>query len=62
VLGVAADASKDDIVRSYRRKIQQCHPDRVAGLAPEFIELAEKHTKELNAAYTQAIREGTQGA
>ena len=50
VLDVPSDASKDEIVRSYRQKIRQCHPDRVSGLAPEFIELAERHTKALNAA------------
>jgi len=55
VLEVTPSASKDDIVRNYRRKIQQCHPDRVAGLAPEFLRLAEETTKRLNVAYEQAI-------
>jgi DnaJ-domain-containing protein 1 len=49
-------ANKDEIVRNYRRKIQQCHPDRVAGLSPEFLPLAEEITKTLNVAYEQAIR------
>jgi DnaJ-domain-containing protein 1 len=56
VLEVAPSASKDDIVRSYRRKIKGCHPDRVAGLAPEFVQLAEEHTKALNEAYENAMR------
>ena len=56
VLEVSSDASKDEIVRSYRRKIQRCHPDRVSGLAPEFVSLAESHTKALNAAYSEAMR------
>jgi DnaJ-domain-containing protein 1 len=56
VLELLPNASKDDIVRSYRRKIQQYHPDRVWGLGPELIELAESRTKTLNAAYAQAIR------
>jgi hypothetical protein len=56
VLEVSPAAGKDEIVRSYRRKIQRCHPDRVCGLAPEFVLLAEKHTKTLNDAYAQAIR------
>jgi DnaJ-domain-containing protein 1 len=56
VLGVPSDADKDEIVRSYRRKIQQCHPDRVTGLAPEIVELAESRTKALNAAYAQGLR------
>jgi chromosome segregation ATPase len=56
VLGVAPSANKDDIVRNFRRRIKQCHPDRVVGLAPEFLELAEEHTKELNEAYENAMR------
>jgi hypothetical protein len=56
VLEVSPDASADEIRRSYRRKMQQTHPDRVTGLDPEFVELAEKRTKALNAAYTEAMR------
>jgi DnaJ-domain-containing protein 1 len=56
VLGVAPSTSKDEIVRNYRRRIKQYHPDRLAGLAPEFIELAEEHTKALNQAYANAMR------
>jgi DnaJ-domain-containing protein 1 len=56
VLGVAPSAGKDDIVRNYRRRIKQCHPDRVVGLAPEFLQLAEEHTKALNEAYATAMR------
>ena len=56
ILEVAPSATKEEIVHNYRRKIQQCHPDRVAGLAPEFLELAEERSKGLNAAYAQAMR------
>jgi hypothetical protein len=56
VLGVAPTASKDEIARSYRHKIKQCHPDRVIGLAPEFLDLAEERTKALNEAYANAMR------
>jgi hypothetical protein len=56
VLGVAPSASKADIVRNYRRKIKQCHPDRMAGFAPEFLRLAEEKTKILNGAYANAMR------
>jgi DnaJ like chaperone protein len=56
VLELFPNASKDEIVRSYRRKIKRYHPDRVWGLGPELIELAETRTKTLNAAYAQAIR------
>jgi DnaJ-domain-containing protein 1 len=56
VLEVAPDASADEIRFAYRRKIQRCHPDRVAGLAPEFLEVAERQTRTLNAAYADANR------
>jgi len=56
ILEVAPGESKEEIARKYRRKVQQCHPDRVAGLAPEFLQLAEERTKALNVAYEQAMR------
>jgi hypothetical protein len=56
VLEVPPYASLDEIRRAYRHKIRQCHPDRVVGLAPEFVELAERRTQTLNAAYAKASR------
>jgi flagellar biosynthesis GTPase FlhF len=56
VLGVAPSASKDEIVRKYRHKIKQCHPDRLGGLAPELLQLAEEQAKALNGAYANAMR------
>jgi curved DNA-binding protein CbpA len=49
VLGVAPSASKDEIVRKYRHKIKQYHPDRLVGVAPE-------QAKDLNEAYANAMR------
>jgi hypothetical protein len=43
-------------MRAYRHKMRQYHPDRVSALAPEFLELAERRTKALNAAYLQATQ------
>lgn len=57
VLGLSPNASKEQVVDSYRHLIKQYHPDRVAGLAPEFTALAESRTKAINAAYSQALRE-----
>jgi DnaJ-domain-containing protein 1 len=54
VLEVSSHASPEEIRRAYIRKIQQYHPDRVAGLAPEFVELAERRSKVFNAAYARA--------
>jgi hypothetical protein len=56
VLGVAPSASRDEIVRKYRHRIKQCHPDRVIGIVPELLHLAEEQTKALNGAYANAMR------
>jgi hypothetical protein len=57
ILEVSPDASANNIRRSYLRKIRQCHPDRVAGLASADREWAERRSKTLNAAYAEAMRE-----
>ena len=57
ILEVSPDASANDIRRSYLRKIQLYHPDHVAGLASAVRELAERRSKTLNAAYTEAMRD-----
>jgi hypothetical protein len=54
VLEVPRNAPIADAQRAYRLKMMQCHPDKVAGLAPEFIQLAEKKSRELNAALALA--------
>ena len=56
VLEVSQSATAEEIRRSYLRKIKQTHPDRVVWLAPEFLSLAERRSKILNAAYTEATR------
>jgi DnaJ-domain-containing protein 1 len=56
VLEVPPNASAEEIRRSYAAKIKQYHPDRMNGLAPELVRLAEMKTKELNAAFAEAKR------
>jgi DnaJ-like protein len=51
MLGLGGSASPDEISAAYRRLAQMYHPDKVAGLAPEFQVLADKRMKEINAAY-----------
>jgi DnaJ like chaperone protein len=55
VLNVPTNASKEEITSAYKKLAQQYHPDKVASLAPEFKELAEKRMKEINAAYRELI-------
>jgi DnaJ-domain-containing protein 1 len=54
VLGTAPDATLEIAKQAYRLKVKQYHPDRVAGLGPEIVQLAEQRSKELNAALEQA--------
>ena len=54
ILGVTAGATHDEISGAYRRLAQMYHPDKVAGLAPEFQALAEKRMKEINGAYDRS--------
>ena len=55
VLKVAPSASADEIKAAYRKQMEQYHPDRVAHLGEELRNLAEDRTKEINAAYDQAL-------
>ena len=55
VLGVAPDATLDQIKRGYRQKISQYHPDKVANSADEIRQLAESRSKQINTAYEYAI-------
>lgn len=56
ILGVPQDASPDDIRKAYQEQVQQYHPDRVAGMGKDLQQLAERRTKELNAAYEHLKR------
>ncbi|NMC12528.1 MAG: DUF4236 domain-containing protein [Chloroflexi bacterium] len=53
ILDVPNDASWEDISAAYKKLAQMYHPDKVAGLAPEYQEIAEKRMKIINAAYEQ---------
>ncbi len=55
LLGLHQGASKSDVKSAYRTKVIQYHPDRVATLAPEFQELANRKTIELRVAYEELL-------
>jgi hypothetical protein len=58
ILGVGDNASDAEISTAYRRLAQMYHPDKVAGLAPEFQALADNRMKEINAAYEALKQKG----
>jgi DnaJ like chaperone protein len=43
----------EEVTAAYRKQAQMNHPDRVANMATEFRELAERRMKEINAAYDE---------
>jgi hypothetical protein len=61
VLGVSPEASLDEISQRYRHAIRMYHPDRVAGLAPEIIALAERRLTGDDKTLVWAVRVGSDG-
>ena len=51
ILHLSGDATKDQIRKAYLDAIKQYHPDNFAGFGPEFRELAEEKSKQINLAY-----------
>ncbi len=58
VLGVEPTATPDEVRASYKRKIQEYHPDRVAGLGEKLKKMAEGESKAINKAYSALKSKG----
>ena len=56
VLGVPRIATRDEIARAYKRKISAYHPDKVAAMGEEIRAVADEKSKQINAAYDEAMR------
>ena len=56
VLEVPRISTREEIARAYRRKISDYHPDKVAQMGAEIRALAERRSKEIDAAHDEAIR------
>jgi uncharacterized tellurite resistance protein B-like protein len=50
-LGLQNNASEDEVKQAYRRLAQKLHPDKVAHLGPQAVELAGKAFARINEAY-----------
>lgn len=59
VLGVAHDASDQDVRAAWKSQLSEAHPDRARarGLPDEFIEVAEAKAAAINAAFDTVMRE-----
>lgn len=57
VLEVDVGASPEEIRQAYQQKIQLYHPDKLAGLGPAFMAIAEAKSKEIHEAYQQGCAE-----
>jgi len=59
ILGVAPDASDEDVRAAWKAQLSEAHPDRARarGLPSEFIEVAEAKAAAINAAYGEILRE-----
>jgi DnaJ like chaperone protein len=53
VLGIAPDASKEEIKIAYRRLAAQYHPDKVQHLGEDFQKMAEERFKAIQQAYDE---------
>lgn len=56
ILEVSQDATKEQIITAYKKKIGKYHPDKVAQMGTEIRELAECKSKQVNAAYDYAMK------
>jgi hypothetical protein len=56
-LGMAGPGTEDELRKAYKALIVQYHPDKVAHLAAEFRELAERRTRQINEAYDLAQKQ-----
>jgi hypothetical protein len=55
IFGVSPSASLDELRKAYKTLIKQNHPDRIHGMSPALVKLAEAETRRLNAAYQEAL-------
>jgi hypothetical protein len=58
VLGISPTATPEEVRASYRKKIREYHPDRVAGLGEKLRKMADEESKQINKAYSELKTKG----
>ena len=56
VLGVSRNATHAEVAAAYRQRISEYHPDKVARMGDEIRAVAERKSKQINGAYTEALK------
>jgi DnaJ-domain-containing protein 1 len=56
ILELDNNATKKEITLAYRNMVKKYHPDLIAGLAPEYHEIAESKMKMINSAYQKLLK------
>ncbi len=56
VLGVGAMAPEAEVRAAWRARLAQYHPDKVSGMGPEIVQVAERESARINAAWEAAQR------
>jgi DnaJ like chaperone protein len=59
ILGVAKTASNEEVKKTYRKLVQEFHPDKLQakGVPEDFMKLAHEKMAEINKAYTDIRKE-----
>ncbi len=56
ILEVSPNATLEEIKKAYIEKVTKYHPDKVISLGKELQLLAEEKTKQINKAYSEALK------
>jgi len=56
ILGIRADATKEEITAAYKRAVKKYHPDKLSHLGEEFSSLANEKFLEIQRAYDTLMK------
>ncbi len=58
ILGIAPDATKEQIQTAYKEAVKKYHPDKLSHLGEEFVRLANEKFLEIQNAYDELMKKG----